>query len=416
MKKYSGIVSFIMFFTVFSFLFSCKHDSDKPDHPQEKDETYLITFKVEGRGDIIAIVEGQNITSPTNLKKGTKISLTSSPHPNFKVKNWENVTTKSQDLTTAELIVDKNTDVILKCIPKEIEKFYLPYLRFFDSMDEVEAFEIARGNTFVGKDETFDYIGFSSTSTAMPMVMYTVGRASQINMTADILQSDEFINFMKDNGFETDKTIANGMMMFQVKNEKLKTVASAFSVIDKVAAGNYPVECVCFTMKPPVLGSLNLPLIDWEANINKIKTFEQNRQFKELTTRIDDKGRKEVVFGKRIETSEYDIIDVVKYLFGKGSEKLIKITYQLHPAHFVLEPQGDAFSTYKAFNELLTKKMEYTKRKATIPANGPKKDVYESKDKSHKFTLEQWKVKIEGKNRQMAGIAIVPFAGDDIIE
>jgi hypothetical protein len=60
--------------------------------------------------------------------------------------------------------------------------------------------------------------------------------------------------------------------------------------------------------------------------------------------------------------------------------------------------------------------MEYTKRKATIPATESKKDVYESKDKLHKFTLEQWNMKIEGKKRQTAGITILPFAGDYIIE
>jgi hypothetical protein len=39
-----------------------------------------------------------------------------------------------------------------------------------------------------------------------------------------------------------------------------------------------------------------------------------------------------------------------------------------------------------------------------------------SKDKLHKFTLEQWNMKIEGKKRQTAGITILPFAGDYIIE
>ena len=415
MRKCFGMVYLIMIFMAFPFFSSCKHDnSSTPTGKEEK--TYTITFNIKGCGNIVAMVDGQKITSPANLKKGTKVSMSAEPHINFKIADWENVTSKSQDLSTAELIVEKDTDVVLKYVPKEISKFYLPYLRFFDSMEEVEAFETSRGNTFSGKDETMDFIGFSSTSTAMPVVMYIVGRASQINMTAETLKSQEFLDFMKANGFETNAQINSGMMIFQVKNEKLKTVASAFSVVDKVAAGGYNAECVCFTMKPPVLENLNLPLIDWNADIKKIKTFEQNRKFKEITTRIDDKGRKEVIFGKRAETSEYDIIDVVKYLFAKDSEKLVKITYQLHPAHFVLQPQGDAFSTYKTFDELLTKKMEYTKRKATIPATGPKKDVYESKDKSHKFTLEQWNMKIEGKKRPMAGIAIVPFAGDDIIE
>lgn len=298
----------------------------------------------------------------------------------------------------------------------ETSRFYLPYLRFFDSMEEVIAFETARGNTLDQKDEATGFVGFTSKNVDMPVVMYMMAQASQMNMKAETLKSQEFLDFMKKNGFETDGKITSGMMMFQVKNEKLKTVASAFSVVDKVAAGGYPNECVCFTMKPPVLETLNLPLIKWDADIEQIRTFETNRKFKEITTRIDDKGRKEVVFGKRAETDEYDVIDVVKYLFGKDSEKLVKITYQLHPAHFVLQPMGDAFSTYKSFDELLTKKMEYTKRKATIPATGPKKDVYESKDKSHKFTLEQWNMKIEGKKRLMAGIAIVPFSGDDIIE
>ena len=411
MKKHFGIVLLAMCLATSFVVFSCNHGSNNTT-----DETFVVNFKVEGRGDIVAMADGQKLTSPASIKKGTTISLTAEAHPNFKVQDWENVTSKSEDLTTAELIVEKNTDVVLKCIAKEAGRFFLPYLRFFDSMDEIEAFETSRGNTFVSKDEATDFIGFSSKSEAMPNVMYSMAYASQMNMTPEVLQSEEFLNFMKENGFETDKKITNGMMIFQVKNEKLKTVSAAFSVIDKAAAGGYPVECLCFVMKPPVLETLNLPLIDWNADLNQIKTFEQNRQFKELTTRIDNKGRKEVIFGKRVETREYDVIDVVKYLFSQSPEKLVKVTYQLHPAHFVLRPQGDAFTTYVAFDDLLTKKMGYTKRKSAGQQPKLKKDVYESKDKSHKFNLEQWNMKIEGKRRQMAGIAIVPFDGDDIIE
>lgn len=94
---------------------------------------------------------------------------------------------------------------------------------------------------------------------------------------------------------------------------------------------------------------------------------------------------------------------------------MLKITHQIHPAQKCIQSYGEAFSTMTAFDSLL-KSLDYTMRKTNTAQT--KKDLYESQDKTHKLTLEQWNVKIGEKKlvRLMAGIAIVPFEGDDIIE
>ena len=308
MKKY--LFSMVLLFLILQGILSCNQNgsqdkgANKPSneggHSQENSK-YKVTFSVSSdkHGAIVAKVGDEKIASPYVAEKGVVIQFEAIAYDNYKIENWEGNVKKSDDLLTATLTVEKDENIKLSFAPREIKGFYLPYLRWFDSADELKEFEASRGNTLSQEDPTTGYLAFSSKSEKMPLIQYMVGNASQINLDAQTLQSAEFLKFMKDNGFEQKGAINNGMMIFECKNPNLKTVG-AFSVIDKAAAGGYPAECVCFTMKPPVMEQLEeFPQIDWNASLDSVREYQKTHGFKESVLRKDNKNRTEIVFGKR---------------------------------------------------------------------------------------------------------------------
>ena len=77
----------------------------------------------------------------------------------------------------------------------------LPYLRWFDSAEELIAFETARGNIPAEKDESMQYYSFQTKSKKMPVIKYIVGQSIQIDLTPEVAQSEELKSFLEKNGF-----------------------------------------------------------------------------------------------------------------------------------------------------------------------------------------------------------------------
>ncbi len=279
----------------------------------------------------------------------------------------------------------------------------MPYLRWFDSAEELIAFETKRGNVLKQKDEALQYYAFQTKSQKMPLIKYIVGRSIQIDITPELSKSEELKAFLEKNGF----TYADNdwSKKYMILNSKYKTVIG-FIYSEYPEYGTF----FGFNRKNPTFESLPLPLLDWNASEDVIKTFEEKAGRKFLERRKDNSGRDEIIYGLQKEGEEYEEIFIARYTIKDG--KLIKVLLQVTPANYIIEPMDNAFSVVPEF-ESYVKGLGYT----ISTVEGKNLNVYTNKEKGNKFTLGQWNIKMKnGRRRVFASMNFVPSDGPDVID
>lgn len=301
----------------------------------------------------------------------------------------------------------KQAEAVITVTEKEEEKpqeeWVMPYLRWFDSAEELIAFETKRGNVLKQKDEALQYYAFQTKSQKMPLIKYIVGRSIQIDITPELSKSEELKAFLEKNGF----TYADNdwSKKYMILNSKYKTVIG-FIYSEYPEYGTF----FGFNRKNPTFESLPLPLLDWNASEDVIKTFEEKAGRKFLERRKDNSGRDEIIYGLQKEGEEYEEIFIARYTIKDG--KLIKVLLQVTPANYIIEPMDNAFSVVPEF-ESYVKGLGYT----ISTVEGKNLNVYTNKEKGNKFTLGQWNIKMKnGRRRVFASMNFVPSDGPDVID
>ena len=279
----------------------------------------------------------------------------------------------------------------------------LPYLRWFDSAEELIAFETARGNIPAEKDESMQYYSFQTKSKKMPVIKYIVGQSIQIDLTPEVAKSEELKSFLEKNGFIYGSNDWTPKFM-NLMTDKYKTV-TGFIYVEYPGVGTF----LGFNLKEPTFETLPFPLLDWNASEDAIKKFEENAGRKYLEQRIDELGRKEIIYGSQKLGEEYEEMFIARYLMKGG--KLVKVLLQVTPANYIIKPAGEGFGIMGAFDTYV-KGLGYT-----ISKTGDKKNLYSHAEKGNKFTLGQWTIKMkDGRKRIFASMNFVPLDGPDVID
>lgn len=285
----------------------------------------------------------------------------------------------------------------------------MPFLRWWDGGDGIKAFESARGSKQESYDPAFDSYVYNTGNKLQPSISYVVGAYAQMVMSPEVLTSPSFYAFMKKNGFEPAGKPENSMQFFTSENYKQTTVYSVVAPIDLGEGYTMPTALV-FAMKNPELSSIPYPMLNWQATLDEIKTFETQAGFtgpKEST--VKDGEVKRYQFSKKTEKDEFTELFIRLYDFRDG--KLIKATSIAIPNDYIYQINGDALNPYQYFIDMI-KKDGYTSRKGD---NG--RQVYDNQAKGNKFTFETWSnVKVNGFTMKGAGMAFVPFDGPDEID
>ena len=293
--------------------------------------------------------------------------------------------------------------------PGEDSTYILPYLRWWDGGDGIQAFESARGSKQVSYDPSFDLYVYSTGNKLQPTISYIVGMYAQMDMASEVLTSPSFYAFMKENGFEPTGEPQNSMQFFTSSKYKQTTVYSVVAPID-LGEGNTMPTALVFAMKTPELSSVPYPLLNWQASLDDVKAFETQAGFtgpKESTVKNGEIKRYQ--FSKKTEKDEFTELFIRLYDFQ--GDKLIKATSIVIPNDYVYQLSGDAINPYQYFINMI-KKDGYVSRKG---ANN--RQVYDNKDKASKFTFETWsKVKVNNFTMKGAGMAFVPLNGPDEID
>lgn len=283
------------------------------------------------------------------------------------------------------------------------EEFMLPYLRWFDSAEELIAFETARGNIPAEKDESMQYYSFQTKSKKMPVIKYIVGQSIQIDLTPEVAQSEELKSFLEKNGFIYGSNDWTPKFM-NLMTDKYKTV-TGFIYVEYPGVGTF----LGFNLKEPTFETLPFPLLDWNASEDAIKNFEEKAGRKYLEQRIDELGRKEIIYGSQKLGEEYEEMFIARYLMKEG--KLVKVLLQVTPANYIIKPAGEGFGIMGAFDTYV-KGLGYT-----ISKTGDKKNLYSHAEKGNKFTLGQWTIKMkDGRKRIFASMNFVPLDGPNVID
>lgn len=280
----------------------------------------------------------------------------------------------------------------------------MPYLRWFDSAEELIAFETARGNTPLEKDESMQYYSFQTKSKKMPVIKYIVGQAVQIDLTPEVAQSEELKSFLEKNGFTYGSNDWTPKFM-NLMTDKYKTV-TGFIYSEYPGVGTF----LGFNLKEPTFETLPFPLLDWNASEDAIKKFEEQAGRKYLEQRTDKLGRTEIIYGSQKLGEEYEEMFIARYLMKEG--KLLKVLLQVTPANYIIKPAGEGFGIMDTF-DTYAKGLGYT-----ISKTGDKKiNLYSHTEKGNKFTLGQWTIKMkDGRKRIFATMNFVPMNGPDIID
>ena len=282
--------------------------------------------------------------------------------------------------------------------------FMLPYLRWFDSAEELIAFEVARGNTPLEKDENMQYYSFSTKSKKMPVIKYILGQAIQIDLTPEVAQSEELKSFLEKNGFTYGSNDWTPKFM-NLMTDKYKTV-TGFIYSEYPGVGTF----LGFNLKEHTFETLPFPVLDWNASEDAIKKFEEHAGRKYLEQRTDKLGRTEIIYGSQKLGEEYEEMFIARYLMKEG--KLLKVLLQVTPANYIIKPAGEGFGIMATF-DTYAKGLGYT-----ISKTGDKKiNLYSHTEKGNKFTLGQWTIKMkDGRKRIFATMNFVPMDGPDIID
>ena len=186
--------------------------------------------------------------------------------------------------------------------------------------------------------------------------------------------------------------------------DKYKTV-TGFIYVEYPGVGTF----LGFNLKEPTFETLPFPLLDWNASEDAIKKFEENAGRKYLEQRIDELGRKEIIYGSQKLGEEYEEMFIARYLMKEG--KLVKVLLQVTPANYIIKPAGEGFGIMGAFDTYV-KGLGYT-----ISKTGDKKNLYSHAEKGNKFTLGQWTIKMkDGRKRIFASMNFVPLNGPDVID
>lgn len=394
--KFSNLLLFVLAFVGVVALNSCKKEPKKP----------VVESVLSITPSELVLTVGESFTF--SLKENDK---------EIKASSWSVEPSDIASITaTGELKALKGGKgkVIAKYDNRLVEavltvknapsKYYLPYLRFFDGADAIKEFEEARGFKLATEDPSMGYLLFDTDSELMPQIGYIVGQRSQVFASAEVLQSDDFIAFMKENGFETDRVVQSyGMMIFTTSKYKTVNPASVINM-EGMPPG------MIFSVIPPKISTLVQPFLDFNGDEAAVAAFEKARNYEQKNVRTQG-DYKEVQYGILNETPEYYDLDVVKYLF-KG-DKLIKVTHLLAPSGKILVSLGEeAFNVHDEFTTLI-KGMGYVTKQ--VKENNLNYKVYSLEEK-HKFTLEQWTLKVKKYTIHAAGIAYVPADGPDTIE
>lgn len=293
--------------------------------------------------------------------------------------------------------------------PGEDSTYILPYLRWWDGGDGIQAFESARGSKQVSYDPSFDLYVYSTGNELQPTISYIVGMYAQVDMSSEVLTSPSFYAFMKENGFEPTGEPQNSMQYFTSSKYKQTVVYSVVEPID-LGDGNTMPTALVFAMKTPELTSVPSPMLNWQASPDEVKAFEVQAGFKgPKESTVSDGAIQRYQYSKKTETDEFTELFIRLYDFKDG--KLIKATSIAIPNDYIYQVNGDAINPYQYFIDMI-KKDGYTSRKGD---NG--RQVYDNEAKGNKFTFETWSnIKVNGFTMKGAGMAFVPFDGPDEID
>lgn len=170
---------------------------------------------------------------------------------------------------------------------------------------------------------------------------------------------------------------------------------------------------MCFVAVPPVLKQFPYPLLKFDATLKQIQDYEAKNDYK-LIQETEVNGNKVYTFNKKREVKEYSEMFAHRYIMKDG--KLLQVTVIISPYAYVM-PQilGGGFLVSDAFVAMM-KNDGYTKENKNEVVDGKKisYSVYTNAASGNKFTLEAWRINLNGhKKVGAAGINFVPADGPD---
>lgn len=301
-------------------------------------------------------------------------------------------------------------------------EFFLPFLRWWDNVEDLKAFEENRGNqlSFEQADQSGStYLLYSTDSQDFPSIIYLHGSGQAVvqadnsdpERTKQLLSSNEFNAFLKHYGFEPEGDPVDGYQMY--KSTKYTTVNLVVYLTQIVISEDYILEPGIYcTSIDPKLNEIPFPLLDWNATPEMVAKYEGLRNF-EAKEAVNIKDN--VVgypFSYKRELLGYTKLYAPRYEFKDG--KLARITLWITPHEYVFKRFGDGvWETYQDFNDM-AEAAGYKRTKSSDPE--VKVDVYVKEGGNNKFTLEMYNLNVNGKKMVAAALAFVPAEGPDVVE
>lgn len=398
MRKLNFLATLMLVATV-GLLFSCKKEEPK-------------TFKVSPESIVFTAVGEEHQLSATLDGKAVKATWSATPDGVVEItaegkakllKEGTGKITAKYETYTATINFSSNIAVV--------ETYVMPYLRMFDDIEKIKAYEASLGHEFLAEqsDPSMGAYYFKTKSELMPMVGYMVGQAIQVfAANADVVKSDAFKAFMAEKGFTTTGEISMGYYMpFDSPYKTVTAWANADNLPDYGV-----VPGMCFGIKYPEMTAISYPKLDWNATAQQIETFETGRGYTKNTTRNLEGGKTLVVYGHKEEKAEFTEY-YINYYFFSAEDKLIKVASCIIPAEYVLKPMGEAFSLTYSFKTFITETEGYVESDVAGQAN---RKVYTKESAGNKFTINMWNLTIGGSKYVAAGLEFVPFNGPDEID
>ena len=392
MRKKSLLSLLLIVATTLSF-FSCEEKENKP----------AGTFKVEPEEILFETIGEEVMLKATLNGEEVKASYQATPEglveisPDGKVK----LIKEGAGTITAKY---EEYSATIKFATAEL--YVLPYLRMFDGVERIKAYEESLGHKLVNYDADFNTYYFYTNSKLFPQVIYIIGQMHVMYSTPEVLKSKEFQDFMKENGFNTTGEISYGYYMpFTSNFETIEPWACVENMPDYGLNAS-----MCFQVKNPIIQSLSYPKLDWGTSAATIDAFETARGYAKNTERNLAEGRKTVIYTYKKELPEFTEM-YINYYFFDSSDKLIKVASLLFPAQYVLTPMGEAYNFNADFEEFIATE-GYTKNLNEEEHFA----VFTNEAKDNKFTINMWNITLDGSVHVGAAFEYVPFNGPDEID
>ncbi len=323
------------------------------------------------------------------------------------------------------VFVDKDSVMVASAaLPVPEFKLPTPYLRFYDGREAIIPHERKQGHTLISDDRDLDVITFKTSRAEayyFPKVGYSLRKGVQIYPADSIyLEDPRLLEQMERLGYPVDETLTQqyrqyaqygGSNKFYEKFTQFKSEKANVYMVNYPSA--YPVHGIVFNPKPLAPVAIELPLLEWGATPEQVKTFETTRgyEFKVRANVEGIEGRTIEIYSKKTELEDFTQLWAPRYVFEQG--KLIGVTLLLHPLEYYLTSNGPNAFDFVSENLPKLKEQFPKDRKA---AENSKLKIFYNEEKRQKVYFEQWFISVNESSSIAAGLVFLPYDGPDQLD